>query len=139
MRKIILLFVILASISQGFAQDEVQLQLDDTLYFAPIATDNYVYIDYYKKTRFEKDKIDFDTCYNQNFYNLFFGDGDFDVSRMPKRLANSYGIIKYIMAGKDAAGNDVNVIIAMIENGVSAAYIMEDAFIHEEVWYAQKQ
>jgi hypothetical protein len=43
------------------------------------------------------------------------------------------------MAGQDAEGNNVNIIIAMIENGVSAAYIMEDAFIHEEVLYAPKQ
>lgn len=139
MRKTLFLILILACISQGFAQEEVQLQLDDTLYFAPIEADNYIYIDYYKKTRFEKERIDMDTCYNLNFYNRFFGDGDFDVSRMPKRLANSYGIIKYIMAGQDAEGNNVNIIIAMIENGVSAAYIMEDAFIHEEVLYAPKQ
>ena len=46
MRKTLFLILILACISQGFAQEEVQLQLDDTLYFAPIEADNYIYIDY---------------------------------------------------------------------------------------------
>lgn len=139
MRYIIGFLLIIGAITPGYTQEEVQLQLDDTLYFAPINTENYIYIDYYKKTRFEKEIVDMDTLYNKEFYNTFYGDGDFDVSRMPKRMAGKYGIIKYMMTGNDADGNEVNVIIALIENGVSVAYIMEDAFINEEVFYAPKQ
>jgi hypothetical protein len=140
MNKIIITtLVLIAAATLARAQEDVQLQLGDTLYFANGEGDSYTYIDYYQKTRFEKEKVDFDSLYNWEFYNTFFGTGDFDVTRMPKSMKGRYGIIKHFMAVQDDAGKDRNVVIVMIENGVSAAYIVEEAFLNEEVLYAPKQ
>ena len=43
------------------------------------------------------------------------------------------------MAVIDDTGIEYTVIVAMIENGVSAAYMLGDAFMTEEVLYAPKQ
>ena len=39
----------------------------------------------------------------------------------------------------DEKGKNYTVVIAMIENNSSAAYITEDAFLNDEILYAPKQ
>ena len=106
----------------------------------PFKIFNLTFIDYYKKTRFETDDtISLNDLYNWDFYNTFFNTGDFDVSRLPCSMKGRYGIIKHIMTITDDKGENHTVVIAMIENNSSAAYIMEEAFLNDELLYAPKQ
>ncbi|PCJ67406.1 MAG: hypothetical protein COA58_03545 [Bacteroidetes bacterium] len=120
------------------AQDEVQLQINDTLYFDVCNGESFKYIDYYKKSRFENDSVDFDTTQGWFFYNTYFDSGDFDVTRMPCSLSGDYGIIKHIMNIKAQDGTEQTVVIALIDHGNAAAYIIADAFLSEEILYAPK-
>ena len=117
------------------AQEEATLQLGDTIYFDVCNGEQFTYIDYYHKTRFENDTLNLDSLNGWEFYNAFFGKGDFDVSRMPCRLSGKFGIIKHIMRVNIDSPDERTVVIAMIENGVSAAYIIDDAFMTDEVLY----
>lgn len=120
-------------------EQEIQIKLHDTIYFDKCNGEIFDYIDLYKKTRFESDTIDFDSLDGTAFYDAFFNTGDFDVARLPCSYSGSYGVIKHIMGIIDDEGNNRTVIIAMIENGVSAAYLIDDAFMTEEVLYAPKR
>lgn len=133
MRSILILIFGLSSFLSFAQTEEVELAVGDTLYFGVCDGEAYSYIDLYVKTRFEKDSISYDTLNNWEFYNRFFGSGDFDVTRLPCSYKNSYGIIKHMMSVQNKDGEWMNVVIAMIEDGKSAAYIVEDAFLNEEV------
>ena len=138
--KTILLACILAGSLTCTAQEEATLQIGDTLYFDVCSETNYKYIDYFKKTRFEKDTIQSDTLTGWNFYNRFFDTGDFDVKRMPCSFSGGYGIIKHFLSVESKTdGLPQTVVIVSIELGVSAAYITEAAFINEEILYAPRQ
>src|SRR5690606_11428723 len=116
------------------AQEEtVEIGYGDTLYFSHCEGNSYQYIDLYIKTRFEKGIISLDTLFEWEFYNEFFNHGDFDVSRMPCEYAGRYGIIKHMMRIEDDNNEPQNVIILMIEDGISVAYLIEDALLEEEV------
>ena len=120
-------------------QEEVELRINDTLYFDVCNGENFTYIDYYKKSRFENDSVDFDTTEGWFFYNTYFDSGDFDVSRMPCSLSGSFGIIKHMMEVTDQEGNQQTVVIVLIDHGNAAAYIVADAFLSEEILYAPKR
>ena len=110
------------------------------MFFNECNTDTYQFIDYYKKTRFDpNDTIDLTQLYNWDFYNSFFNTGDFDVSRLPCSMKGQYGVIKHIMRITDEKNNNHTIVIAMIENNVSAAYITEGAFLNDELIYAPKK
>jgi hypothetical protein len=133
---ILSLFISAISLAQ---QEEIEIKFQDTLYFSQCNSNNYQYIDYYKKTRFEeKDSNDLNNLYNWEFYNAFFNTGDFDVSRLPCSMKGKYGIIKHIMNISDENGKLHTVVIAMIVNNLSAAYITEEAFLNNELIYAPK-
>lgn len=138
MRFFYLILFITAS-STLFAQEEVEINIGDSLYFADCDSGQYDYIDLYVKTRFEKDSISYDTLNGWAFYNRFFNTGDFDVSRLPCRYEGSYGVIKHMMSVKNNEDQWVNVVIVMIKDGKSVGYIVEEAFIREEVIYAPKK
>ena len=120
--------------------DEIEIRIQDTVYFNSCNTETYQYIDFYKKTRFEEnDTHDLATLYQWEFYNTFFNTGDFDVSRMPCSLAGKFGIIKHIM--QIASDDQIykTVIIALVDSNTSAAYITEEAFINDELTYVPKE
>ncbi|MFY0643312.1 MAG: hypothetical protein JXR19_02480 [Bacteroidia bacterium] len=119
-----------------YAQEEHELQFGDTLYFGACHSEAYTYMDLYVKTRFEKDSISYDSLFEWEFYNRFFNTGDFDVSRMPCSYSGKYGVIKHMMAIETDQGDVINVVVAMILDGKSVAYIVEEAFINEEVLLA---
>lgn len=131
--RILIFFTLILFYIPSIAQDEMELSIGDTLYFGNCNGEAYTYIDLYVKTRFEKDSISYDSIDGWNFYNRFFGFGDFDVSRMPCSYKDKYGIIKHMMAVQNEDGDLLNIVIVMIEDGKSAGYMIEDAFIHEEV------
>ncbi|MBL6730965.1 MAG: hypothetical protein ISP74_08650 [Bacteroidia bacterium] len=140
MKNLTLLVIIFLSFNSSAQENEVEIRVQDTLYFDQCNTDSYQFIDYYKKTRFEtKDTISLNDLYNWDFYNTFFNTGDFDVSRLPCSMKGRYGIIKHIMTITDDKGENHTVVIAMIENNSSAAYITEEAFLNDELLYAPKQ
>jgi hypothetical protein len=113
--------------------EDVEIQIGDTLYFDACEGDSYTYIDYYKKTRFEKDTLDTDTISGWEFYKAFFETGDFDVTRMPCELKGKYDIMI-----SEVNDTEKMVVIAVIAKGVSIAYIMEESFSLGEVTYAPK-
>lgn len=119
--------------------EEVQLSIGDTLFFDNCNGENYQYIDFYKKTRFEGDKVDYDTLNGEEFYAHFFNTGDFDVTRLPCSFKNSYGTIKHMMTVDVQDGQRRNIIVLMVENGVTAAHVVEEAFINEEVLYVPRR
>lgn len=140
LKNLTLLVIIFMSFNSSAQENEVEISVQDTLYFDQCNTDSYQFIDYYKKTRFETDDtISLNDLYNWDFYNTFFNTGDFDVSRLPCSMKGRYGIIKHIMTITDDKGENHTVVIAMIENNSSAAYIMEEAFLNDELLYAPKQ
>jgi hypothetical protein len=136
--KIIALLILSCCGPLANAQSEnVEIQIGDTLYFDACEGDSYTYIDYYKKTRFEKDTLDTDTISGWEFYKAFFETGDFDITRMPCELKGKYGIINHIMIS-EVNDTEKMVVIAVIAKGVSIAYIMEESFSLGEVTYAPK-
>ena len=140
LKNLTLLIIIFLSFNSSAQENEVEIRVQDTLYFDQCNTDSYQFIDYYKKTRFEtEDTISLNDLYNWDFYNTFFNTGDFDVSRLPCSMKGRYGIIKHIMTITDDKGENHTVVIAMIENNSSAAYITEEAFLNDELLYAPKQ
>lgn len=140
LKNLTLLVIIFLSFNSSAQENEVEIRVQDTLYFDQCNTDSYQFIDYYKKTRFETtDTISLNDLYNWDFYNTFFNTGDFDVSRLPCSMKGRYGIIKHIMTITDDKGENHTVVIAMIENNSSAAYITEEAFLNDELLYAPKQ
>ena len=140
LKNLTLLVIIFLSFNSSAQENEVEIRVQDTLYFDQCNTDSYQFIDYYKKTRFEtEDTINLNDLYNWDFYNTFFNTGDFDVSRLPCSMKGRYGIIKHIMTITDDKGENHTVVIAMIENNSSAAYISEEAFLNDELLYAPKQ
>lgn len=140
LKNLTLLVIIFLSFNSSAQENEVEIRVQDTLYFDQCNTDSYQFIDYYKKTRFEtEDTISLNDLYNWDFYNTFFNTGDFDVSRLPCSMKGRYGIIKHIMTITDDKGENHTIVIAMIENNSSAAYIMEEAFLNDELLYAPKQ
>lgn len=140
LKNLTLLVIIFLSFNSSAQENEVEIRVQDTLYFDQCNTDSYQFIDYYKKTRFEtEDTINLNDLYNWDFYNTFFNTGDFDVSRLPCSMKGRYGIIKHIMTITDDKGENHTVVIAMIENNSSAAYITEEAFLNDELLYAPKQ
>ena len=140
LKNLTLLVIIFLSFNSLAQENEVEIRVQDTLYFDQCNTDSYQFIDYYKKTRFEtEDTINLNDLYNWDFYNTFFNTGDFDVSRLPCSMKGRYGIIKHIMTITDDKGENHTVVIAMIENNSSAAYITEEAFLNDELLYAPKQ
>lgn len=140
LKNLTLLVIIFLSFNSSAQENEVEIRVQDTLYFDQCNTDSYQFIDYYKKTRFEtEDTISLNDLYNWDFYNTFFNTGDFDVSRLPCSMKGRYGIIKHIMTITDDKGENHTVVIAMIENNSSAAYISEEAFLNDELLYAPKQ
>lgn len=140
LKNLTLLVIIFLSFTSLAQENEVEIRVQDTLYFDQCNTDSYQFIDYYKKTRFEtEDTISLNDLYNWDFYNTFFNTGDFDVSRLPCSMKGRYGIIKHIMTITDDKGENHTVVIAMIENNSSAAYITEEAFLNDELLYAPKQ
>lgn len=132
--------VILATIiSVSLSAQDVEIGIGDTLYLSECQSDNFKYIDFYKKSRIEEgDTFRYDTLMFWDFYNSFFKLGDFDVSRMPCSKSGKYSIIRHMMAITDDEGNSQTVIIALFPDQKSAAYITEAAFINEEVIYAPK-
>jgi hypothetical protein len=54
-------------------------------------------------------------------------------------MKGQYGVIKHIMRITDEKNNNHTIVIAMIENNVSAAYITEGAFLNDELIYAPKK
>lgn len=140
LKNLTLLVIIFLSFNSSAQENEVEIRVQDTLYFDQCNTDSYQFIDYYKKTRFEtEDTISLNDLYNWDFYNTFFNTGDFDVSRLPCSMKGRYGIIKHIMTITDDKGENHTVVIAMIENNSLAAYITEEAFLNDELLYAPKQ
>ena len=140
LKNLTLLVIIFLSFNSLAQKNEVEIRVQDTLYFDQCNADSYQFIDYYKKTRFEtEDTISLNDLYNWDFYNTFFNTGDFDVSRLPCSMKGRYGIIKHIMTITDDKGENHTVVIAMIENNSSAAYITEEAFLNDELLYAPKQ
>lgn len=140
LKNLTLLVIIFLSFNSSAQENEIEIRVQDTLYFDQCNTDSYQFIDYYKKTRFEtEDTISINDLYNWDFYNTFFNTGDFDVSRLPCSMKGRYGIIKHIMTITDDKGENHTVVIAMIENNSSAAYITEEAFLNDELLYAPKQ
>jgi hypothetical protein len=136
--KIVLLILISGLTLTASAQlQEAEIQIGDTLYFDVCDGDDYKFIDYYKKTRFETDTLDTDTISGWAFYKAFFNTGDFDVTRMPCELQGRYGIINHMMVSKIGDAEKM-VVVAVIEKGVSVAYIVEDAFSEGEVTYAPR-
>jgi hypothetical protein len=130
----ILLFSLIAFSQICFAQaEEAEIKIGDTLYFGKCEAESFQYIDLYVKTRFEKDSISYDSLNEWAFYNRFFGTGDFDVSRLPCSYSGKYGIVKHIMSIEDAEGEWHTIVLAMIVDGKSVAYIIESAFIEGEI------
>jgi len=141
LRSILILtaFLMIHTSVSAQVEKEVQIKIHDTLYFDACQGDVFEHIDLYKKTRFEQDTVDFVSINGQDFYDAFFNTGDFDVARLPCSYSGSYGVIKHIMAVQGDNGIEQTVIVAMIENGVSAAYMFGDVFMTKEVLYAPKQ
>jgi len=134
MKKILsLILILLAAIAVKAQTQEAVVEIGDTLFFDQCAGENYKYIDYFQKTRFEVDKPLSDTATGFNYYRTFFDTGDFDVHRMPCEMAGKYGIIKHMMQVElEKIGKQI-VFIAEIEKGKTAAYIVEPAFAQGEI------
>ncbi|MBT6235875.1 MAG: hypothetical protein HOI49_07290 [Bacteroidetes bacterium] len=134
MKKILsIICLMIGTLAASGQAQEVVIEIGDTIYFDEYKGDNYTYIDYYKKTRFETDKPLSDTATGWNFYNTFFNTGDFDVHRMSSTMKGKYGILKHIMAVQLEGGGTQMVFIAEVDKGKSAAYIVEPAFLTGEI------
>ena len=112
---------------------EVEVTAGDTVYFSSCKGEAYQYMDYYKKTRFELDSISYDTISGWPFYQRFFMTGDFDVMPLPCEFEGKFGIVKHTMVAKDQEDVMRNVVIAMIVDGSSAVFIVEESFMTGEV------
>jgi aryl carrier-like protein len=127
------------------AQNEAELSVGDTLIFDGCDSISFKYIDLYVKTRFEEGKaIDFDTLNEWAFYDAFFNTGDFDVTRLPCSYEGRSAVIKHMFAAEVPTEDGgipkiMTVVIAMIDKGKSAAYIIEEAFYNEEVLFVPKE
>lgn len=138
MKKIVTILLVLFTFN-CFAQNEAEISIGDTLVFYGCSGESFQYIDLYKKTRVEVDSINYDTMFEWTFYNTFFETGDFDVTRLPCSYEGKRGIIKHMMLLETEDGMGQTVVIAKIEDELSAAYIIEDAFINEEIIYIPKE
>ena len=132
MKSVIYMILVLFSLPV-MAQDEAEIHIGDTVYFGECSGSNFSYVDLYVKTRFEQDSISYDTINEWAFYNRFFNTGDFNVSRLPCEYEGKSAVIKHMMSIEDENGQWHSVIIAMIVDGSSAAWITEDAFAEGEV------
>ena len=134
MKQLAVTIFLLSTATVANAQtQEVVLEIGDTLYFDQCIGDNYAYIDYFQKTRFEEDKLLHDTATGIRYYKAFFDTGDFDVHRMPSNMKGRYGLIKHMMQVKLEEIGTQAVFIAEIEKGRTAAYVLELAFSQGEV------
>ena len=129
----ITVFILFTAIAADAQTQEMVLEIGDTLYFDQCTGENYTYIDYFQKTRFEGDPLRQDTATGMNYYTIFFDTGDFDVHRMPCNMEGKYGIIKHMMQVELEEIGTQAVFIAEIEKGKTAAYVLELAFSHGEV------
>ncbi len=144
MTKIIGGFFLMILSFQLFAQQqEAEIQVQDTLFFSDCNGSSFKYIDFYKKSRIEEgDTFNYDTLFFWDFYNTFFELGDFDVSRLPCSFKNDFAIVKHIMALKPTDGSSEEpktIVIAMFPDKISAAYIIEDAFVEGEIIFVPKK
>lgn len=126
------------------AQQYAEIEVGDTLYFAPCDGESYKYMDLYKKSRIDpRDTFNYDLLDNWDFYNTFFEFGDFDVSRVPCEYQKNYGIVKHIMAVEVPDGTEPppmqTIVVIMIEYGLSAAYLIESAFTEGEVFVSKRK
>ena len=138
--RVIQLVVLIIPAMVALAQQESELQVGDTLFFGNCNAETYTYIDRYKKSRIEEaDTADYSQLEFWDFYNTFFELGDFDVSRMACDKKDDFCIIKHMMMLSAEQSEPVTVVIGLMSNGLSAAYITEDAFINEEVLLAPQQ
>ncbi len=131
-KLITLAFIVLAVAAHGQVADVV-VEIGDTLYFGACNGENYTYIDFFQKTRFEEDKPVSDTATSWNYYSTFFDTGDFDVNRMTCEKSGTYSIIKHMMMMQLQDNTSQMVFVAEVEKGKSAAYIIEPAFAAAEV------
>lgn len=144
MRKLFILIITLLSFGVQ-AQQYAEIEVGDTLYFAPCNGESYQYMDLYKKSRIDpRDTFNYDVLNDWEFYNTFFEFGDFDVSRVPCEYQYNFGIIKHIMAVEipDSTASTPptqTIVIVMIEYGLSAAYLVENAFSEGEVYVSKRK
>jgi hypothetical protein len=117
------------------AQQEKNIEIGDTVFFAEITTENFEYIDLFKKTRCALNFPDFFQFESEEFYQKFYLTGDFDASRMPAEYANTWAVIKHIALFPDEMEDQQNklIVIALLPDGKSTAHITEKAFEEGEV------
>lgn len=130
------LLILMMAIAANAQTEEIVVEIGDSLYFDACSGDNYTYIDYFQKTRFEQDKPLSDTATGLNYYDTFFNTGDFDVHRLPCDMQGKYGVIKHMMMVDLENIGPKMIFLAEIEKGKSAAYIVEDAFATREVLWS---
>lgn len=117
----------------SFAQEtEKEIQPGDTIFLNPCTNGQYTFIDFYKKTRWE------DTLYlnleGEAFYQSYFKQGDFDVSRLPCGLF-TYAIIREIRQTEEAGEAPKTSILALPPVKGQLLWIeAESAFEKEEVY-----
>lgn len=134
MRIFILLFL-LTTVSIAFAQQEKNIEIGDTVFFAQTDSANFEYIDIFKKTRCALGFPNFWPFESEEFYQKFYLTGDFDASRMPASYAGSWAVIKHIVMIPDEYEKKQNnlMVIALLPDGKSTAHITEKAFESGEV------
>lgn len=117
----------------SFSQEsEREIQPGDTVFLSPCTHGQYTYIDLYKKTRWE------DSSYlnleGDAFYQAYFKQGDFDVSRLPCGL-HTYAIIREIRQTEEAGEPPKTSILALPPKPGHVIWIeAEPAFAKDEVF-----
>lgn len=103
MKQFLLLFCLISAscFSKG-QQVKVTFSIGDTLELGECPDSlSFKRIDYYKKTRFVKNNLTYNKENGEGFYDYFFKDGDFDVSRLPCKYSGFLAVLISIQPFQD--------------------------------------
>lgn len=133
-RVFLLMFCLSGWALTSNAQDNKELEIGDTLYFATCRGDQFVFIDLYTKTRWEKTDLTYNKEDGTGFYEYFFKTGDFDINRMPCSYKGKYGTVTAIQVISEEGKAPRTILFVTIEDNVKVAWVeAESAFESGEV------
>ena len=87
----LLIFILTAQAKAGTNDSTRNVNVGDSVFISKCVGQGYKYIQFYQKTRFTNPNATYNHETGDDFYEFFFGDGDFDVKYLPCE----YGEKKY--------------------------------------------
>lgn len=114
MRSIILPIVFLMFLTNADAgvQDSTRnVNVGDSVYISACPAKGFLYIQYYRKTRFPNPNASYNKATGEDFYEYFFTDGDFDAKYLPCEYGGKkYKIISIRTLLDKNTGSDITVM-----------------------------